>query len=113
MDDQAHRLTNYGTSRLRHDGFAQKVVMLCAIWWNFEGVIHHFEFIQNGAVNAAALYSEQLDCGGVYTALAARRYPAAMINGKYAFLQHDNAPAAHTAADLIKANIKELPTPRN
>ena len=89
----------------KQDRFAQKV-MLC-VWWNFEGIINHFELVQNGAVNAAALYSEQLD-DRVYAALAARRYPAALINRKHALLQHDNAPAAHTAA-LIKAKIKELP----
>ena len=39
------------------------------------------------------------------SALAARRYPAALVNRKRWLLQHDNA---HTAA-LIKANIKDLP----
>ena len=63
----------------KQDRFAQKVVMLC-VWWNFEGIINHFELVQNGAVDAAALYSEQLD--NVYAALAVR-YPA-LINRKHA-----------------------------
>ena len=93
----------------KQDRFAQKV-MLCVVWWNFEGIINHFELVQNGAVNAAALYSEQLD-DRVYAALAARRYPAALINRKHALLQYDNAPTAHTTAALIKAKILELPSP--
>ena len=77
--------------------------MFCVWWWNFEGIINPFELVQNGAVNVAALYSEQL------AALVAGHYPAALINRKHAtLLQHNNAPAAHTAA-LIKAKIKELP----
>ena len=67
-------------------------------------MINHFELVQNGVVKVA-LYSEQL--GSVYTALEARRYSAALINGKHAHLQHDNAPVAHTAA-LIKAKMKKL-----
>ena len=55
-----------------------------------------------------ALYSELLD-GRVDAALAARSYPA-LIDRKDAFLQHDNGPAAHTAAALIKAKILELPS---
>ena len=55
-------------------------------------------------MNAAALYSEQLDW--VRAALAARRYPEALITGKHALLpQHDNVTAAHTAA-LIKAKYQ-------
>ena len=65
--------------------------MLC-VWWHFEG-----------AVIAAALYSEQLD--HIYAALAAR-YPAAVINGKHALLQHNNVPKYIAA--LTKAIIKEL-----
>ena len=80
--------------------------MLC-VWWNFEGIINHFELVQNGAVNTA-LYSELLD-GRVDAARTARRYPA-LIDRKDAFLQHDNGPAAHTAAALIKAKIQELPS---
>ena len=60
----------------KEDRFAQKV-MLCVIGWNLEGIINHFEPVQNDAVNAEALYSEQW--GRVYAALAARRYPAALI----------------------------------
>ena len=64
---------------------------------NFEGTINNFGLGQNGAVKAAALYSEQLD-DRVYGALAARRYPAALINRKHPLLlQH---------AALIKAEIK-------
>ena len=43
-----------------------------------------------------------------FYASLATLYPA-LINQKHALLQHDNAPAAHTAAALIKAQIKELP----
>ena len=28
----------------KQDGFTQEVVMLC-VWWNFEGVINHFELV--------------------------------------------------------------------
>ena len=41
-------------------------------------------------MNAAALYIEQLDLG-VHAALAARRYPAALINQRHALLEHNNA----------------------
>ena len=51
--------------------------MLC-VWWNFEGIFHHFELFQNNALNAAS-YSEQLDC--VCAAFAAR-YPV-LINRKH------------------------------
>ena len=85
--------------------FAQEV-MLWLVWWNFEGIIDHFEFVQNGAVNSAALYSEQLD-DRVYVAALAAPYPA-LINRKHALLlQHDNPPAPHNAA-LSKAMLKEL-----
>ena len=80
------------------------------VWWSFEGIIKRFELVQNGAVSRTVLYSGQLD--RVYATLSARRYPAALIGRKPAFLQHYNAPPAHTAA-LIKSNqisskIKEL-----
>ena len=71
----AAQLTTVQVAELNH--FAQKV-MLCG-WWNFEGITNHFELVQNGAMNAAALYSEQLD--HVYASLAAR-YPAALISRK-------------------------------
>ena len=77
--------------------------MLRVVWWNFEGIINHFELVQNSAVNAAALYSEQLN--SVYEALAAR-YHLALINRKDVLRQYDSVPA-HTAA-LIKAKIEEL-----
>ena len=79
--------------------------MLCA-WWNFKGIINHFEHVQNGPVNDGALYSEQLD-DRVYTAVAARNPD--LLNGKHALRQHDNTPPAHTAPH-IKAKVKELPT---
>ena len=41
----------------KQDRFTQKVAMLCVVWWNFEPIIIHSEFVQNGAANAA-LYSE-------------------------------------------------------
>ena len=69
--------------------------MLCVFRWNFdEGMIKHFELVQNGAVNAAALYySEQLeDC--VYADLSSRYHPV-MISRIHALLmQHENAPPA-------------------
>ena len=71
----------------KQDWFAHKVKL--GFWWNFEWTINHYELVQNGAVNAAALYSEQLD--RVYAALASRGYPA-LINRKHAMLlQHDMA----------------------
>ena len=73
----AAQLTTVQVAKLNH--FAQKV-MLCG-WWNFKGIANHFELAQNGAMNAAALYSEQLD--HVYASLAAR-YPAALIGRKAA-----------------------------
>ena len=82
--------------------FSQKV-MLC-VWGYFEGIINHFELVQNGIANVA-YFNEQLD--RVYTALATR-YHVALINGKHAFLQNGNSPAVHIAA-LIKAKIGELP----
>ena len=45
----------------KENHFAQKVVTLCVVWWNFEGIINHFELVQNDAVNAA-VYLEQFDC---------------------------------------------------
>ena len=49
--------------------------MSCCVWWNFkEEIINHFELVQNGAVNAAALYIGQLD-DRVCAALAARCHP--------------------------------------
>ena len=41
-------------------------------------------------MNTAALYNNQLD-RGVYTAIAARRYLAALINRMHALLEHNNA----------------------
>ena len=73
--------------------------------WNAEGLTNHLQFVQNGVVNAI-LYSEHLYC--VCAALAAHRYPGALFNRKHALLQHGTAPAANTAAALIKAKIKEL-----
>ena len=86
----------------KQDRFAQSVMLVC-VYWKFKE-LNHFEFIHDGTVKAAALYSKQFD--RVQAALAPR-YPA-LINRKYAFLQHDNAPAVHTAA-LIKVKIKSLP----
>ena len=48
----------------KQDRFAQKLVMLCVCWY-IEGIINHFEHLQNGAVDATAFYSEQLD--SIYT----------------------------------------------
>ena len=73
----------------KQDRFAQKV-MLCVVWRNFEEIINHFELVQTGVMNAAALYIEQLDLG-VHAALAARRCPAALINQMHALLEHNNA----------------------
>ena len=73
----------------KQDRFAQKVT-LSVVWWNFEEIINHFELVQNGAMNAAVLYIEQLDLG-VHAALAARRCPAALINQMHALLEHNNA----------------------
>ena len=79
-------------------------MVMCVVWWIYEGIINHFVVVQNGAVNAVALYSERLNrvCAAVVTG-----YYAALINGKHVVLQHDNATAAHTAA-LIKVKVKEL-----
>ena len=58
-------------------------------------------------MKAAALYGKQME--RVYAAaLAARRYPASLINGKHTLLKHDTAPPTHTAA-LSKAKIKQPP----
>ena len=49
----------------------------------FEGIINHFKFVQNVAVNAAELYSVQFDC--VYVTLVAC-YAAALMNRRHALL---------------------------
>ena len=72
----------------KQDRFAQKV-MLSVVWWNFEEIINHSELVQTGVMNAAALYIEQLDLG-VHAALAARRYPGALINRRHALPEHIN-----------------------
>ena len=74
--------------------------MLLCVWWDFEGIINHFELVQNGAVNPAP-YSEQLH-DRVYAALAACHHPALLSRKR----QHDNTHTEHTTA-LIKAKIKQ------
>ena len=75
----------------KQDRFSQKGV-LCVLW-NFGRIINYFKLIQNGSLNAAAPYSEQLD-DRVCTALAGRRYPEALTSRKHALLQQDNAAIA-------------------
>ena len=93
----------------KQDHFDQNVI-LC-VWWNLKGIIYHFDLVQYGTLNAAALYSEQLD-DRVYATLAARRYSAALINRKHAMLLQMTMLRRHwSTAALIKAQIKALPLP--
>ena len=88
--------TYYDTSRRQTGSFHSEGGHVECVWWNFKGIINHFELVQNGVVNAAALYSGQLDDRICTAALAARRYPAALINRKHMLLQHDKDPLAPT-----------------
>ena len=87
----------------KQDRFAQKVVMMCRC--DFEGLINHFELVQNGSLNEAALYSEQLD--RVCVAPVTRRYPA-LINRKHALLRHDMHPR-HTLLHSSKQRSRSCP----
>ena len=81
--DQAQSLT-YGTITEQYR-FSQKVMLLW-VSWNFDGIINHFELDQNGAVNAAALYSDSIST----------------------LDQSKSRVSTHPAAALIKAKVKEL-----